>query len=246
MGVEFTEVLAFCLVILVANTIQGITGFAGTLIAMPFLIILVDLETAKQVLNLLGIIGSFWILRKDHCFIRWNILKQIIVWMLIGMIIGIIGYNYLPTGVLMYLFPLFVLFVGLKGFLSTVTSALPKSSTANKWSDILLLLVSGTIHGLFVAGGPLLVAYATREIKNKQEFRATLSAVWVVLNTLMLIQSLFAGVVTEQMAIYMLISIIPLIFGIVIGGILLNKMSQKSFMVLAYGLLIFSGISLLV
>lgn len=245
MGVEIIGILIFCLIILGSNVIQGITGFAGTLIAMPFLMMLVDLDTAKQVLNLLGIIGSIWILRKDYPFIRWEILKQIILWMMIGMGIGIIGYHYLPTEILLYLFPLFVLFVGVKGLLATVMVRFPKHNDTNKTLDTLLLLAAGIIHGLFVAGGPLLVTYATQKIKDKQEFRATLSAVWVVLNSVMLIQSVIAHQVTAEITMYMLISVIPLLLGIVIGGILLKKMSQKTFMLLSYGLLIFSGISLL-
>ncbi|OEH89607.1 hypothetical protein ATO00_10015 [Loigolactobacillus coryniformis subsp. coryniformis] len=64
------SIAIFCLVIICSNIIQGITGFAGTLIAMPFLIMLVDLETAKQVLNLLGILASLMIVVKDYKLIK--------------------------------------------------------------------------------------------------------------------------------------------------------------------------------
>ena len=45
--------LLFYIVILLANIIQGITGFAGTILAMPFSLILVGYDVAKPVLNVL-------------------------------------------------------------------------------------------------------------------------------------------------------------------------------------------------
>ena len=44
----------FYLVILLSNIIQGITGFAGTILAMPASLRLVGMGTAVPVLNLLG------------------------------------------------------------------------------------------------------------------------------------------------------------------------------------------------
>lgn len=235
----------FCFVVLFSNIIQGITGFAGTLIAMPFLIMLVDLETAKQVLNFLGIVASIWIIFKDYRYINWTQLRKILFIMLIGLAVGIVGYNYLPTELLMIIFPLFVLFIGIKG----LVQSFQKSSKVRKNHpifDIILLLCAGIIHGLFVSGGPVLVAYATTKINNKHEFRSTLSAVWIVLNSIMFIQSLLANDITRSIASYMGISIVALILGLIIGEKLLKKMSQETFMRISYILLVLSGISLMI
>lgn len=246
MGVEWLTILLFCFIILLSNIIQGITGFAGTLIAMPFLIMLVDLETAKQVLNVLGILGSLWIITKDYQYIDWQQLKKILTTMLIGLVVGITSYTILPKNILLLLFPLFVLFVGVKGLLSSLRASQgsqPKSQSP--WLNTLLLLSAGIIHGLFVSGGPLLVAYATKNIAGKYEFRATLSAVWIVLNTIILSQSIVVGAIDSTTVAYMGLAVIPLFMGIVIGGKLLKRMSLATFMLLSYGLLIVSGISLL-
>lgn len=240
-----TTILLFCVVILISNIIQGITGFAGTLIAMPFLILLIDLDTAKQVLNFLGIVASIWIVSRDHCCIDWKQVKKILIFMIIGLVVGILSYAMLPKEILLFLFPLFVLFVGIKGLITLLFLPNKKRKKRPPFFDVILLIMAGIIHGLFVSGGPLLVAYATANIKGKHEFRATLSIVWIVLNSLILFQNIFFGAVTSVVLNYMLIAILPLFIGILIGGILLKKMSQKAFMLLSYVLLIFSGISLL-
>lgn len=237
----------FSLVIICSNIIQGITGFAGTLIAMPFLIMLVDLETAKQVLNVLGILASALILIKGYRFIQKRQLLIILFWMTIGLAIGILLYRVAPRNILLIIFPIFVLSVGIKGLVAKESkqSLLAKDSNKTTVIDVLLLVSAGIIHGLFVAGGPLLVVYATKKLAEKRTFRATLSSVWIFLNSIMLLQAIMANVITTSISKYMLISIAPMFIGVMIGNYLLIKLSQKFFMKLSYVLLILSGISLL-
>lgn len=51
--------ILFLLVILLTNIIQGITGFAGTILAMPPGLMLVGYPVAKPVLNVLGFCPEF-------------------------------------------------------------------------------------------------------------------------------------------------------------------------------------------
>ena len=242
---EVNVLLMFCLIILTANVIQGITGFAGTLIAMPFLIMIIDLETSRQVLNLLGIVASLWIVKKDNSFIHWKQVQKIWCYMMIGLVVGLFSYSYIPQNILLLLLSLFVLYVGIKGVVISLFPTGNDKKITSDCSQLMLLVGAGIIHGLFVSGGPLLVAYMTKNVDDKREFRATLSTVWIGLNTIILIQSLITGMITTSMTGYMLLAIVPLFMGILLGDALLKQMSQKVFMLLAYGLLVFSGISLL-
>ena len=44
--------ILFVIVVFVANIVEGVTGFAGTMLAMPVSMFLVGVEEAKVVLNL--------------------------------------------------------------------------------------------------------------------------------------------------------------------------------------------------
>jgi uncharacterized membrane protein YfcA len=46
--------LFFYIVVLIANIFQGITGFAGTVLAMPASLFLVGYGVAKPILNVFG------------------------------------------------------------------------------------------------------------------------------------------------------------------------------------------------
>ncbi len=108
-----------------------------------------------------------------------------------------------------------------------------------------LLLGSGVAHGMFVSGGPLLIGYLSKTIKDKVSFRATISTVWIILNGIILIDDIQSGLWTAGLVKTQMISIPFLIAGMAIGTWLYKRMSQLLFMKLTYVLLFIAGISLL-
>lgn len=236
--------LLFCLVVFTSNVIQGITGFAGTLIAMPFLIMLVDMDTAKQVLNITGILASIYIVYKDYKYISWKYYKNIVLFMMLGLFVGLYSYDKIPKDIISIAFSVFVIFVAIRGFYILIKSP-ENQKTISDFTCNIILILAGVVHGLIVSGGPLLVVYATEKIKDKKSFRATLSAVWLILNTVILVQNIVLGKVTSMQITYTAIAIVPLAFGIIVGGILHNKLKQRTFMYISYILLLISGISLM-
>ena len=55
------EYQLFFIIIFLTNIIQGITGFAGTILAMPPSLMLVGYNVAKPVLNVLGILSGVYV-----------------------------------------------------------------------------------------------------------------------------------------------------------------------------------------
>lgn len=53
---------------------------------------------------------------------------------------------------------------------------------------------------MFVSGGALLVVYAAQVLKEKEEFRATLAPVWVVLNSILLVSQVRQGVLQREIS----------------------------------------------
>ena len=82
--------LLFYVVIFLANIIQGITGFAGTILAMPFSIHLVGYGVAKPVLNVLGIIAGIYVVAGGYKNINRKQLKRVTLYMGIGIVAGVL------------------------------------------------------------------------------------------------------------------------------------------------------------
>lgn len=238
--------LVFYIIIFFANIIQGITGFAGTILAMPFSVSVVGYDVAKPVLNVLGILAGIYVAAGNPKQINFKLLKKICLYMGIGIIAGICLKNLATSHEkLLYLaLGIFVLVIGVKGFIELILNRPAKTDYGR--GAYALLLAAGVVHGMFVCGGPLVVGYLSGCTKDKEEFRRTISAVWIILNSMILVSDILAGYYTINTIRIQAISVVALFAGMFVGGILYKHMSQKVFMVLTYVLLCISGMSLLI
>lgn len=228
--------ILFLIIVLATNIIQAITGFAGTLLAMPASIMLVGADNAKVMLNMVTMATCIILAVRNRKYIQWKILLRILVFMAVGMIAGVLLFDLIELDLLLNLYGAMILVIAIMNL------AGKQIKKITLWAGVIVLLVSGIIHGMFLSGGGLLVVYATIILKDKNEFRATISSVWVVLNTVLLIQQFASGQVTRQNGLFALAACIPALAGVFIGNKLHNKMSGTAFMRLTYILLIVSGV----
>lgn len=237
---EFISIILFVLVIMIANIFQGITGFAGTIIAMPFSIMLIGLDDSKYILNFVGILASLVIVVKYYKDIDFKELKKIVIYMTIGVIAGLIFARIISADILLQILPIFIIVIGVKGLLFPTSDKQYKGMIGNS-----ILLVAGIIHGMFIVGGPILIIYAKNNIRVKQQFRATLSAVWLFLNSFILVAQVPQMTFTSTFSILVVGAVIALFIGVKVGEILHERLSQAFFMKLTNILLIVSGLSIL-
>lgn len=239
--------ILFYLVILLTNIIQGITGFAGTILAMPVSIDLVGYNTAQPILNFLGLLAGVYVALGHRKSIRYKEVGKIIVFMAAGIFAGF-GLKHLVAGhekVLYVVFGCFILFIAVKGLLKTLGISERKENNLPSGESVAVLAGAGVIHGIFVSGGPLVVSYLSGRLHDKEAFRSTISTVWIVLNGIILVSDITAGLYTAPVVREQFISIPFLLGGMVIGGALFKHMQQRTFMILTYVLLIASGILML-
>lgn len=234
------KMVLYFITILLTNMIQGITGFAGTVLAMPFCILLLGIDLAKPVLNILTIIACALIVIRSYRYIVWKEFIKMTGIMFIGVFIGEYLYALFPVDILLTLYAIFIIVIALKGLF------IKKTFKLNEGLLIVIILLAGIIHGMFISGGPLLIIYAVKKIQDKESFRATLSPVWIILNLYILMKQIWLGMITLPMLNLVLIGIPALIIGVIIGGQMAKKMSQQTFMKLSYILLFISGISLII
>ena len=230
----------FLLIIFLTNIVQGITGFAGTVLAMPPGILLQGIDVSKSILNVLGLLASIWIVIISYKFLNKKEFIKIMLLMFIGLVIGDYIYSIIPTPILLKVYAIFIILIAIKGLV------IRKEKNINEWILILILIFAGIIHGMFVSGGPLLIIYATKKFKEKSEFRSTVSSVWIILNSYLVYIHYSLGLFTFETSYKLLLSLIPFTFGMIIGNIFHKKMSQQFFLILTYILLIISGIILLI
>ena len=237
--------LLFYIVVFITNVVQCVTGFAGTVLAMPFSVMLIGLAPAKAILNVLGLAASVGVLISAHRSVNKKEFIKITGFLLPGIVAG-----YFLSPLLMgvqkaayVLLGCVVIFFAALNFYKLLAKK-EQRAPGNALSACILLF-SGLIHGVFVCGGPLLVTYAGAKLKDPQEFRATLSAVWIVLNGVMAVSDAMNGYFTPDTLRLLGISLAVLLGAVVLGNLIAKKLNKKVFLILSYALMLISGASLL-
>lgn len=223
--------LSLSIIIFITHFIGALTGFGCTVLALPFTVSLIGIETGKPVLTVIGLIQCLVVVIKQFSYINWNEVKKVVFYVTIGMPIGLICYKILPKEILITLLSIFMLCVSIKGLLELngYTFRSPKDSILNY-----LLFSGGIIHGAFVSGGPLLMIYSTEKIKEKDIFRSTMCIIWVILNTFLIIEGFVSGVYTLPVFKYILVSLPALFIGIWFAEKLTCKVNQRMFNYIIY------------
>lgn len=273
--------LLFYLVVLLTHIIQGITGFAGTILAMPFSLKLVGMDVAVPVLNMLGLVSGIYVTAGSYKHIERGELKRILLVMGSCVLIGL-GLRSLLSGkpqLLYYILGVSILAIAVHGiwgmlrgrkqadsggktaqagnepsaekngsksadFAPEAPQAQGSESARGRLISYLTLAAAGLVHGMFVCGGPLLIAYLTKRVKEKEKFRATISVVWIFLNGVIFITQLIAGAWNPGLWL-ILLKTTPFFFGgMAIGSRLYRHMSQQFFIGLTYVLLFIAGLTL--
>ena len=173
------------LVVFLTHTLEVITGFGCTVLAFPFVTWILGIYEAKILLSILTwVLGSYLVLTKFK-HINWKQFGIIVALAGVGMPVGIYSFNNFSSETLK-------LFLGIFIVITSVMQLRKEYGKSNGnivvpgWVYYILLLLGGVLHGAFATGGPFVVLYATRNLRDKGEFRATLSLLWVSLNTLLI------------------------------------------------------------
>lgn len=233
------------LIVFCSNILEAVTGFGATTVALPFVSTLIGIKTGIVVLSMVTWTFGTFIFITNFKKIDWKAYFNIIGFTIIGMPVGMLAFSFLPEKYLKICLGIFVIFAAARGLVIT----LKKNSQQKKTNKVLLriiIVIGGIVHGAFASGGPFLVMYASENIKEKSSFRATMCTVWATLNTILLIKYYFTGSIVLSSVLPFYLSAIPfLILGAAIGTYLHKKLSQKTFSIIIYIVLLVAGVTMI-
>ena len=233
--------ILFGIVVLITHYLEGITGFGCTVLALPFCTLLVGIKTAVPTLLILAWILALYVIIIDFKKIIWKQYLRIMILVLLGLPIGILLFSIMPEHILKIILGVFMILVSLRGIYITFKD----SPAVKKIPKVILnmcLFLGGIVHGAFGSGGPFIIIYATENLPDKSNFRATLCALWFTLNSIIIVRDLIAGAITFPVINVLLVSIPFLIVGMILGNITHGKINPKLFTKIIYVVLFVSGI----
>ena len=232
------------LFILIAYTIEAITGFGSIVIALSLGALWLPIPAMLPILVPLNICMSGYLTYKHREHIQWPLLlKLILPFMLIGTITG-----YLLTPIVKVFWLKMIFGALVVWFAGRELWRHYRGNTSKAHHPLLsqfITLIAGLTHGLFASGGPLLVYALAGKQMDKSRTRATLLIVWFTLNLLLTILFLVDGRLLESFP--RLVSYAPLLLiGVFLGEWLHHRLNEAKFRLTVYWVLIFTGSLLLV
>jgi len=232
---------AFALIFFLATTTQTIVGFGCVVIALALGAQLFPVHAllAWLVPVTLGLSG--YIVLRYHRQIDWSLLlRMILPPMLVGLALGQLLFYTLHAGWLRPLLGTLVIVLAAEALLVGRRRSSRGSEHITPWT-----FAAGVAHGLFAAGGPLLVYGVSRRPLDKGSFRSTLAAVWLTLGTILTISYVIGGTLKSRQLpeLFVLLAILPV--GIGAGEWLHRRVDEDMFRRLLYLVLLLAGIGLI-
>ena len=245
---EWMIILIAGAIVFTTFTVEGIAGFGATVMALPFVAMLIGIDKAVPMLSSLGVLVSFFIVLRSWRDLDWKEYLFIVLHVGIGVPCGLFMMDFLPKEWLIAILVCFMFFAGIKGLCGVLRkSSVPRRSPMGKKNLLsrLVLILGGVIQGAFSSGGPVIVIYAARALPEKTKFRVTLSMLWMTVNVVMLTKWTIMGTVwTPALGRQILCAIPFVICGVFTGDFLHHKVNERNFRIIVYSILMIAALSL--
>ncbi len=238
------ELLLLAGVVALGFTVETALGFGATLVAvslgsgfLPLELILPAFVPVNMALSLLIVARH-----RGQVALRF-LLGRLLPFMVLGLPLGFVAFSALPELVLRRIFGAFLLaLIGVDVWQLVRPAA--RQGPLPRAAEALLLLVGGAIHGAFGTGGPIAVYVSKQALAEKGSFRATLSALWLLLNTLVVAGYAVRGLLGADSAARSLSLLPALGLGLILGELIHRRVNTELFRRLVLGMLFVVALSL--
>ncbi len=221
---------------------EAIFGFAGGLISVPLLGLLLGVKDAVTIVLVFQLLMGVLLI---SCWVEVDKLaaKRATIPVIVGTILGTGLLGILPAQPLKLVVAALIVAYLLKEFLLP-NSRLPISmrSTANLVGGG----AGGFLQGLVGLGGPPFLIYLNELQLSKQSFRATIILLLFVSNLVRLPLSLQAGLFNATVLDTVLYSLPGFVAVVVIGQRMHGRLSERFYRLTVYGVLVLSVVSICV
>ncbi|MCK4866128.1 MAG: sulfite exporter TauE/SafE family protein [Gammaproteobacteria bacterium] len=229
------QIIFAVVVITIAYTVKGLSGFGSGLIAIPLLAFFFPLKLIVPIFALLSYTGTIYqsyILRREA---QWADILPLIPFSFLGIAIAVWLLMNIQAELLTLALGLFVV-------LYAIYSLLPQQDkTGSRYWAIPAGIFGGMIGALFSTGGPFYVLYLKLRQLAKGPFRATIATIFLIDGGARIAAYAMSGLYTIQVLTLVMI-LWPLLFlGLWIGHHLHIKIKQQQFNLGINTLLVISG-----
>ena len=246
MEAKFALEFAFAAVVLVvAYAVRGTTGFGGQAIAVPLMALILPLQVVVPAITVLTALSSFTYWRRDRDRIAWSEILKLLPFTLLGVALGLWVFRMVDPATLTRSFGVFIILYALFSLRRVERASSPPPRLARLIGSVLSTL-SGALGAIFgAAAGPLYVIYFNLLRYEKNAFRATVTTILMFQAVARIVGYAQLGFYDDTVLLLIALGLPLMLIGAKIGGIVGRRIEQSLFNRCVAGLLLVSGIALI-
>ena len=229
-------------VIVIAYTVFGLSGFGSTVISVPILAHFLPVSYLVPMMALLDLASAAFIGTTGREHVAKAEMKRILPFMFVGFVLGATVLVGVPDAYLRAALGIFAMAVGIQSIINPVLHR----TISTLWS-VPAGIVGGAIATVFGAGGPIYATYLSGRLTDKSEIRSTISALISISAFTRAIIYAIAGLLLHAALIGGAFVLSPFVWlGLKLGHRIHLGLSQQQMRRVVGGMLVLTGGSLLV
>ncbi|TVZ28439.1 hypothetical protein JM83_3569 [Gillisia sp. Hel_I_86] len=220
--------------------VQTVIGFAGSLIALPILLLSAALPDAIAYISIFYIFSSFFLINKEWKNIDFSILSRLAIPTITGVVIGILVLAFTNPILLKKALGIFIILYVM------YVSLIKADFQAGRKLVMSLGVLGGFFSGVFSTGGPLYVISVKNMAMDVKTFRATMIGIMGLITLVRIPMLSVSGILTLAHWKVALIIFPVFLLAQYMGKLVYSKINEFYFKKVLLVLLFFSGIVLVI
>ncbi|HAF28260.1 MAG TPA: sulfite exporter TauE/SafE family protein [Bacteroidales bacterium] len=228
-------------IVFISTLTRSTFGFGDALIAMPLLVLFIDIKIATPLIALIAFFIAISILIRNWKRVEFKSAWRLIISSLIGIPIGLWYLNDLNENIIKLILGVLISLFGIYKLLKTSLIQLKTEKYA--W---LFGFVAGMLGGAYNTNGPPIVIYSTLKKWSPQNFRATLQGYFFTTGILVIAGHGIVGNFTSEVLTYFIYCLPGVLLAVIMGAQINKIIPVERFHKYIYIILIVLGFILII
>jgi uncharacterized membrane protein YfcA len=198
-----------CIILFLASFTKGLSGFGAPLIAIPLLVIFLDIKTAVPIATLLGFFLSLLMIIDLRRHLSLKKIYALLIGAAPGIPLGVYFLKRLDKDVILLALGLILIAYSLYSLVSRPV----KRSISQKWTYV-FGLAAGFFGGGLGVPGPVIIVYTSLQDWTKDEIKVSMQGFFLLSSAIVAILHAASGLTG---------TIVLTLFGVSLPGILLGN-----------------------
>jgi uncharacterized membrane protein YfcA len=232
--------VSVALIVTMAYTVYGLTGFGASITGMPLLVLFVPLQLALPMMLVFDLLAGSMVGLRNRRSANLRELMRLMPYLVVGMALGVMVLVNAPEAVLLLVLGIFILSYSAWSLIVRQSD----KPIATGWSPA-FGVGGGMFTALFGTGGPIYTIYLSRRLQDKAELRATISLLIFIACLIRLAFFSSVGFFNVSNLLQLILFLLPCsLLGLFIGTHLHRRMPAKRARQAVWLILVLGGMSL--